>query len=66
MRIIKPGIVKDKEWVITCHECGCVFAFDRKDIYPDQKEVVLIVFCPTCRKGINIDEITRRQDYENE
>ena len=53
MRVIKAGIIRKQEWTTTCHNCGCVFAYEKGDIHADQREGDFVV-CPTCRAYINV------------
>ena len=53
MRIIKKGKVPKEEWQTTCKKCGCIFAFDRKDIHYDQRDGDWVI-CPTCNEYIGI------------
>lgn len=54
MRIIKPGREPKKEIELTCERCGCVFAYERKDISESQIERNSWVYCPCCKKPIDV------------
>ena len=53
MRIIKKGKVPREEWQTTCKKCGCIFAFDRRDIHSDPRDGDWVI-CPTCNEYIGI------------
>ena len=53
MRIIKKGKVPREEWQITCKKCGCIFAFERRDIQSDRRDGDFVI-CPTCNEYIGI------------
>lgn len=53
MRIIKEGKLPLKERKMECNNCGCLFMYEQKDIYSDQREGNYVV-CPTCKKFINV------------
>lgn len=40
----KRIITNGKYNVVTCDDCGCVFAFDKADLEPDGKTIA----CPQC------------------
>lgn len=52
MRIIKEGRQPATEWQMECKRCGCIFAFDNKDVQWDQRENDEWVHCPTCNQAI--------------
>ena len=55
MRIIKEGKKPVKEIEKQCDRCGCVFAYERGDVNPTQIEYHCWVYCPTCKKAINVE-----------
>ena len=61
MRIIKEGKKPKTEWEITCSKCGCVFVYDSKDVWYDQRENSEWVHCPTCHNTFDVKD---RENYE--
>ena len=57
MRMIKEGRKPTKEIEKTCKQCGCVFAYDKKDVHcgSQYNESYFWVICPTCGKQISVD-----------
>lgn len=53
MRIIKEGKKPLTEKEKTCHRCGCVFAYEKRDIHSDQRDGDW-VYCPTCKAYIGV------------
>ena len=51
--IIKPGT----KFIATCHQCGCVFSYEREDIVREvwRNEAQSWVNCPQCNIGIRVD-----------
>lgn len=53
MEIIRPGNKPENvRYQQTCKTCGCVFAYTKSDVKPDQREGDYLV-CPTCTKFIS-------------
>ena len=55
MRVIKEGKKPTKEIEMTCDRCGCVFAYERGDVYYSQRDVESYVYCPTCKLVIDVE-----------
>lgn len=59
MRIIKEGKKPKTEIETTCERCGCVFAYESKDVRYDQRETASWVKCPQCGKVIVVEPFSR-------
>lgn len=57
MRIIKEGRKPIVEIEKECPVCGCVFAYERKDVrhYTQYNETSYYVNCPHCNKSLMVD-----------
>ena len=55
MRIIKEGRKPKTEIETTCDRCGCVFAYEAKDVKYDQREKESWVRCPQCGIAIAVE-----------
>ncbi len=57
MRIIKEGRKPPKEIEVTCEQCGCIFAYERKDLQCSRQynNAEYWVECPTCKKMIFVE-----------
>lgn len=62
MRIIKEGSLL--EFVHTCEKCGCVFAWDERDIVAEANDRIAVT-CPCChtRRDTTEDKPAKRGVY---
>ena len=49
MKVIKKGILKEKEIKKTCGYCNCKFEYSKEDIHYDTRDGNYVI-CPTCEK----------------
>lgn len=61
MKIVKPGIIRDKEWTTTCPNCGCVFTYNTADIRVMRRDSVV---CPTCGRRIDVTDRDNVQEVK--
>jgi hypothetical protein len=61
MRIIKEGKKRVSSRRQTCPKCECVFEYEKKDLFYDQREPEPWVTCPCCRNFITVNHW---KDYE--
>lgn len=61
MKIIKQGKKKVSARRLTCNKCDCVFEYERKDMYVDQRDPNPLVYCPCCKSAIDVEYW---KDYE--
>lgn len=56
MRIIEEGRKPPKEIEVVCKRCGCVFAYERKDVQCTRQynDAEYYVVCPTCKRIIPV------------
>lgn len=54
MRIIKKGKDAQKEIEMICERCGCVFAYEAKDVNFGHNAGDTYIICPHCKQPIEV------------